>query len=152
MNLIPWRDRSPLTLLNTDLETWFEDGFKNRLGMLPEAFRRTPMPPVNLAETPKEFIATIELPGLEEKDIQVQLLGDQLVISGERKWEEEKKDKEFYRVESQYGAFRRAIEVPEGLNLDPDAIKANYLKGVLEIRMAKLEPKPAAKIKVVGSK
>lgn len=150
MKLMPWRDRSQLATLSADWDNWMADWFNTPTNKLPEVFRRAPMPPVNLAETPKEFIATIEIPGLEEKDIQVQLLGDQLVISGERKWEEEKKDKEYYRVESQYGSFRRVIEVPDGLNMDADAIRANYSKGVLEVRMAKFQPKPAVKIRVSG--
>ena len=150
MKLIPFRERSPLATLTTDWDHWLDDWFKGSGQHLPEAFRRGLMPPVNLAETQKEFVATIELPGLEEKDIQVQVLGNQLVISGERKGEDEKKDKEYYRVESQYGAFRRAIELPEGLNTDTDAIKASYQKGVLEVRLMKVEPKPAAKVKVVA--
>ncbi len=152
MKLIPWRDRSPLATMSTNWDSWMDDWFDRSGTKLTEPYRNTPMPPVNLAETPREFIATIELPGYEERDIQVQLVGDQLLISGERKWEEEQKDKEYYRVESKYGTFRRSIELPDGLNMDPEAIKASYAKGMLEIRLAKLEPKPAVKIKVVGGK
>ena len=143
-----WRERAPLAVLNPDLENWMESLFDLNPSKLPETFRRTPIPPVNLAETPKEFVATVELPGLEEKDVNVQILGDQLVISGERKWEEEKKEKDFYRVESQYGSFKRVLPLPDGLNLDSAAVSAKLAKGVLEIRIPKVEPKPAAKIKI----
>jgi len=152
MKLMPWRDRSSLPTMSSDFDSLWDDWFNRSAAKMPESFRSAPMPPINLAETPKEFIASIELPGYEERDIQVQLIGDQLVISGERKWEEEQKDKEYYRVESRYGSFRRAIELPDGLNMDPEAIKANYAKGMLEVRLAKLEPKPAHKIKVTGGK
>jgi HSP20 family protein len=151
MKLIPWRERTPFAALSTDFDDLVGD-LLARGSMLPETFKRTPIPAVNLAETGKEFVATIELPGLEEKDVSVQILGDQLVISGERKWEEEKKDKEFYRVESQYGAFKRVVPLPEGLNLDADAVTAKLQKGILEVRIPKVEPKPATKIKVIGSK
>ena len=91
---------------------------------------------------------SIELPGLSEKDIQVQLVGQQLIVAGERKWEDEKKGKEFHRVESQYGAFRRSIQLPENARVDADALVATYKKGVLEISVPKMEPTPAAKIPV----
>jgi HSP20 family protein len=142
-----------MALLGSDLEDMMRTAFDERgfFARLPEALRRGPLPVVNLADAEKEFIATIELPGMEEKDIDVQILGQQLVIAGERRFEEEKRDREFYRIESEYGAFRRAIELPEGLNLDPDAVRASYSKGVLEVRIPKTEPRPATKIKVKGN-
>lgn len=154
MNITPWRQRGASAMVQPEIATLFDSLINEEwLGRefssnLPQAFRRGTMPAVNLADSEKEFTATVELPGLDEKDIQIQLLGNQLVVSGERKWEQEKKDKEFYRVESQYGAFGRAIELPEGLRMDPDAIHASYSKGVLEIRIPKLEPRPAAKIAI----
>ncbi|MCC7013146.1 MAG: Hsp20/alpha crystallin family protein [Planctomycetes bacterium] len=145
-----WKSRDPLTLWNGDLEPLFDEFFKTRGQKLPELFRRAPLPVVNLADSPNEFSASIELPGMEEKDIEVQIVGGQLVISGERKWEEEKQDKRYYAVESQYGAFQRALTLPEGLNLDPDAVVAKLQKGVLEIRIPKLEPKAPSKVKVTS--
>ncbi len=150
MNLIPWRGRNDLVGFRSEMDKLFDSFFTEgeRFSHLPEAFRSGPIPPVNVAETEKEFLVTVELPGLEEKDIQVQLFGAQLVISGERKWDQEKKGKEFHRVESQYGSFKRVIELPEGTRAEPDSIAATYQKGVLEIRLQKVEPKPAAKILV----
>lgn len=149
MKLIPWRERAEMTPFRVDFEDWmdqlFDGGFANRL---PESFRRGIAAPVNVAETDKDFLATIEIPGLDEKDIDVQILGDMLVITGERKWDQEKKGKEYHRVESQYGSFRRAIRLPESVRKDPESIAATYAKGMLEIRMPKVEPKPAAKIAV----
>jgi HSP20 family protein len=70
------------------------------------------------------------------------------VLKGERKWENEKKEKECFRSESQYGSFQRAILLPEGLNLETKAMVAKLEKGVLEVRIPKLTPKPAARIKI----
>ncbi|MCK6449061.1 MAG: Hsp20/alpha crystallin family protein [Planctomycetes bacterium] len=150
MQLIPWRERGDLLTFRSEFDKLFDSFFSNggRFEHLPEAFRRGPIPAVNMAETEKDFLVSVELPGLDEKEIQVQLLGSELVISGERKWEGEKKDKTYHRVESQYGSFRRIVEMPEGAKCDPDAIAATYSKGVLEIRVPKVEPKPAAKIAV----
>jgi HSP20 family protein len=149
MNLIPWRERNDLMSFRSEFDKLFDSFFDGgRFEHLPEAFRRGPIPALNVAETDKDFTVSVELPGLGEKEIQVQMLGNDLVISGERKWEGEKKDKTFHRVESQYGSFRRAIEIPEGARCDPDAIVATYSKGILEIRVPKVEPKPTAKIAV----
>ncbi len=151
MNITPWRKRNELSSQTSDLDQlfqrWFDDSAWGRSN-LPETFRRSNAPPVNIAESEKAWTISVELPGLEEKDIQVQVMGDQLVIAGERKWESEKKNKEFHRVESQYGAFQRSITLPENARTEPDAIAATYKRGMLEITLPKVEPTPAAKIPV----
>jgi len=132
-----------------NLSRWFDGdsdwGFESRL---PAAFQSVRMPAIDVAETEKELLVSAELPGLEEKDIQIELMGDNLCISGERKWEEEKKGKEYHRVETQYGAFRREVRLPSGLRTDPEDVKAVYNNGVLEIHIPKIEPTPAARIQV----
>lgn len=153
MSLIPWTKRATTPFLRDDLESFFEDFFKSgeTRSHLPQALRG-PVPPLNVAETEGEIIATIELPGMDEKDIDVEVFGDRLVVSGERKWEAEKKGKEFHRVESQYGSFRRSIVLPEGLVTDGDSVQATFSKGILEIKIPKAEPKPVAKVKVKAAK
>ena len=151
MNLIPWRGRNDLTSFRSELDDLFGRFFESDLAShLPAVFRRDGMPPVDVAETEKDWRISIQLPGMSEKDIQVQLLGRQLVVSGERKWEEQKKGKEYHRVESQYGAFERSLVLPEDSRLDPDAIDATYKKGILTVRIPKVEPTPAKKIAVKG--
>jgi HSP20 family protein len=149
MKLIPSRGRSEASDLRSEfgglLERLFENDFESRL---PAAFTRTAMPRVDVAESEKAWSVSVELPGLDEKDIQVQILGRHLQVSAERKWEEAKKGKEFHQVESQYGAFRRTIQLPDNARLDPDAISATYKKGVLEISISKVEPTPSARIPV----
>ncbi len=153
MNVIPWRKRDGTTAFRSDLDELFtrfmepfESGFSNRL---PAVFQQRNLPPMNVAETETEFMVTLDLPGMEEKYINVELMGNQLVVTGERNWEkEEKKGKEFHRVESQYGSFQRSITLPEGLRRDRESVAATFKKGILEIRIPKLEPTPAAKIPV----
>ena len=121
-------------------------GFESRL---PEVFqRRGGMPAMNVSEDEQGYEVTVELPGLDEKDIEIQLMGNQLVISGERKWHEEKKEQEFHRVESQYGSFQRSVTLPDDTRRDGEAVEATYKKGVLTVRVPKVEPTPARKIKV----
>ncbi len=123
----------------------FEEGTKSRL---PEAFRSEIIPPMDVAETEKDFSVTMELPGMDEKDIQIELMGNQLRVFGERKWETEKKKKDYHRVERRYGSFERVIALPDGLRLDRESVTATCKKGVLEIHVPKIEPTPAAKITV----
>ena len=150
MKVIPWRKSDDVAIFRNEFDDLLNRFFKNDLGFpsrLPETFQRATVP-VDVAETEKNWTLSFELPGLNEKDIQVQLLGRQLVVSAERKWDEEKKGKEFHRVESQYGTFQRSIELPENARMDPDALTATYKKGVLEVLVPKVEPTPAAKIAV----
>lgn len=148
MKLSTWKAREPLASWTAEFDPWFDHFFKGHTAMLPEMFRRPQLPVANLSESSTEFTASFEVPGLEEKDLDVQVLGRQLVVSGERKWEEEKKDKQYYAVETSYGAFQRSVPLPEGLNLDPDAVKAKLSKGMLEVVIPKLEPRSVSKVKV----
>ena len=149
MKVIPWRKSDDVVTFRSEFDNLWNRFLENDLETnLPAVFRRAAFPPVNVAETEKNWTLSFELPGLNEKDIQVQLMGNQLVISGERKWEEEKKGKEFHRVESQYGSFQRSIELPDNARREPDALVATYKKGILEISIPKVEPTPAAKIPV----
>lgn len=149
MNIVPWRRPSSLETLRGEfddlLNRFFDNGPANRL---PAAFAPGAYPAVNLSESEKSWNVSFELPGLDAKDINVQVIGQQLVVSGERKWEEEKKNKEFHRVESQFGSFQRSVALPENVRLDPDSIVATYKRGILEVSLPKIEPTPAAKIPV----
>jgi HSP20 family protein len=151
MKLIPYRGRGDVANFRSEFDDLLARFFEFDLGSetkLPAAFSRAALPPINVAESEKSWTVSVELPGLDEKDIQIQLLGRQLQISAERKWEQEKKGKEFHRVESQFGAFQRTIQLPENVRLEPDSITASYKKGMLEITLPKVEPTPTARIPV----
>lgn len=152
MQLIPWRKTTNgLSTLRGEFDDLFGRmlrAFDDGPSHLPETFTSGVFPPVDVTETESELEVRVELPGLDEKDIQLEVLGDQLLVSGERKWKDEKKTEEVHRVESQYGRFHRAIPLPPGLRTEPDAIKASYKKGVLEVRIPRIEPSPKAKIPV----
>lgn len=152
MKIIPWRVRqSPFAALQPTSGRLLNLLDQSLESHLPEIFRSGSAPPIELAESEEEFIANIELPGMEKDDISVQLLSNQMVVSGERKWEESKAGKNYYRVESQYGEFRRVIDLPDGLRMDPDGIVASYRKGVLTVRIPKVEHRSATTIPVESS-
>ena len=96
---------------------------------------------MDLAETNEGLELTVELPGLEEKDVQVAVSDGVLTVSGEKKFETEKKDKSYRYVERSYGSFSRSLALPEGVSADQ--IKATMSKGVLKVVVptpAKPEP------------
>lgn len=104
------------------------------------------LPPLNVAEDQKSMTVTVELPGFDEKDVQVNVTGNLLTITGERKWEEAKKGKEWHRVESRYGSFTRAVTLPA--NLKTEQSEAVFSKGVLSVTFPKVEPTPTTKVKI----
>jgi HSP20 family protein len=104
------------------------------------------MPSIDVTETDKEIEITAELPGLEEKDVQINVADNLLTIRGEKKVEKEEKDKNYRLVERSYGSFERTLELPSGV--DADAIKASIAKGVLKVTVLKPAPAQSKKIEV----
>ncbi|MEZ5965006.1 MAG: Hsp20/alpha crystallin family protein [Planctomycetota bacterium] len=140
------------TFPTQSLAHWIQRFFDNdwmaapATSRLPAALTGDVMPAVNLGETDKEVTVSVELPGLEEKDIDVSWSGNQLCIKAERKFEAEKKEKHYHYVESQYGTFARTLVMPEGLKRDQ--VDARFKNGVLTLTIPKVEPTPATKVKV----
>ncbi len=94
-------------------------------------------PSIDARETDKEIIVKAELPGIDEKDIDVSVSEDNLTIRGEKKEEKERKDNGYYRVERSYGAFHREIPLPAGV--DTKDVYAGFKNGVLTVKMKKTE-------------
>lgn len=157
MSLIPWRNRpeGQVALQSAFDDFWKDDFFKSiwqsfdgARNRLPATFQARSYPAMNVSESENHYLVSLELPGLDVKDINIELMGNQLQITGERKWEEDKKGKEFHRVESQYGSFARSLTLPENTRMDRESIEATFQKGILEIKIPKVEPTPAAKIAI----
>ena len=98
-------------------------------------------PPVDIYEDEHSYTLKLEVPGIEEKDIDVKLENSTLTVSGERKFEKEEKEENFRRVERRYGSFVRSFTLPQ--TIDSETVTAEYDKGLLKIRLAKkAEAKP----------
>lgn len=156
MKIIPWRKQDELVTFRKEFDRLLERFMEPDLSMewssaLQPILRSGMLPPVNMAEAEKAWTFSFELPGMNEKDIRVQLVGNTLVVSGERKWEEESKGKDYHRVESQFGTFQRSIVLPDNVRREPDLVNAKYTKGILEVTLPKLEATPALKIPVKAS-
>lgn len=93
------------------------------------------VPAVDIAEKERSFEITAELPGLDEKNIELKLSNGNLIIRGEKKEETEEKKKDYYLSERRYGAFERIFSLPKGV--DVDKIEASFAKGVLTVSMPK---------------
>ena len=107
-------------------------------------------PPLDVYEDEHHIILKIEVPGIDEKDIDVRIENTTLIVHGERKFEKEEKEENFRRVERQYGSFTRSFTLPS--SVDPAQVSADYEKGVLKIKLAKKAEAKPKQIKVnVGS-
>ncbi|HEY3130454.1 MAG TPA: Hsp20/alpha crystallin family protein [Acidobacteriota bacterium] len=107
-------------------------------------------PPVDVYEDEHSITLKIEVPGIDEKDIDVRIENNTLTVHGERKFEKEEKEENFRRVERQYGSFTRQFTLPN--TVDPEQVNATYDKGVLKITLAKKAEAKPKQIKVnVGS-
>jgi HSP20 family protein len=109
-------------------------------------------PPVDIYEDEHNITLKIEVPGIDEKDIDVRIENNTLTVHGERKIEKEEKEENFRRVERQYGGFTRSFTLPS--SVDTGQVSADYEKGVLKINLAKkAEAKPKQiKVNVRGEK
>ncbi|MEX1268975.1 MAG: Hsp20/alpha crystallin family protein [Balneolaceae bacterium] len=120
------------------MDEFFNDAVANR--------RSTFTPGIDVSETEKQFIVDVELPGMEKKDIDLNIENNRLTISGERKFEKEENNKQYHRVESHYGSFSRTLQLPESVN--PDSVKASYKDGILNISIDKSEEKLKKQIEI----
>jgi HSP20 family protein len=105
-------------------------------------------PSLDLAETDNAFEIRLDIPGLESKDIDIEVSGNIVTIRGERKEEKEEKGKSFRRVERRHGAFSRTLTLPSNVNSDEAA--AAYLNGVLTLTLPKREDAAPKKVAVKG--
>src|SRR6201993_2800078 len=107
-------------------------------------------PPVDIYEDEHNIALNLEVPGIDEKDIDVRIESNTLTVHGERKIEKEEKEENFRRVERQYGSFTRSFTLPS--SVDPAQASAHYDRGVLKISLAKKAEAKPKQIKVnVGS-
>ena len=103
-------------------------------------------PAIDLVEKEKEFEITAELPGIDEKNVEIKLSNHTLTIKGEKKEEREDREKDFYLSERRYGSFQRSFRVPEGV--DPDKIEASFANGVLTVKLPKTPQAQKAEKKI----
>jgi HSP20 family protein len=141
------RQLSPAAGLRTEIDRFFNDfdrefwGFPRARslfdveGLFPQRAIRELSPAIDVVENDKHYQITAELPGIDEKDVEVKVSNGQLTITGKKDEENKESDKGYYLSERRYGAFLRCIQLPDGV--DVDKIEANIKKGVLTVTVPK---------------
>ncbi len=145
MNLLaPWRRRSEaLTKDNGDIFTSFQNEMNQLFNKFNGDFELAPafaagekwLPAMDVQDTEKELVIKAELPGVQEKDIDVSVENSVLTVKGEKRSEKEEKGKDFYRKECSCGSFLRSVQLP--CEVDRDKVEATLKNGVLNIRLPK---------------
>jgi HSP20 family protein len=139
----PFRD---LTTLQDRIDRLFEDSFGRLRGTQgSEALEGSLWSPaVDIVETDNEIVLKADLPGVDPKDVDIQVENGTLILKGERKFESNVKEDDFRRIERVYGSFVRSFALPR--TVDPEMVAAEYRNGVLEVKLPK---RPEAKPKQI---
>jgi HSP20 family protein len=132
----------PLSQIHREINRTFERFFEEPFFAHPMPM----MPAINLREEEHQYVIEAEMPGLSEKDLDIEVHGNMLTIKGERKSEEQKQGERMHIVERKYGSFHRSITLPQNANMDH--ITAEYENGVLTITVPKDRSKEPRKISI----
>lgn len=152
MTLIPWKTKrqeetgrglSPMTGFRTEMDRLFDSFFGGAVSPWHGAEWG---PPLDVEETDREVHVRAEIPGVKPEDLEISISGNSLVVSGEKKESEEKREKGYVYQERRYGSFYR--EVPLPVAVDENNVQAEYKDGVLSVTLKKSEEALPKKIQV----
>lgn len=141
----------PLWELHREMDRLFErafQGFGPLSSGLPTSAQSLLKPNVDIKENKKSYTISVEVPGVEEGDVKLELADGALTISGEKKHEKEEKDEHYHSIERSYGSFKRVLSLPQ--DAKEDDIKAKFKNGVLTITVPRKQiAKPENETKVI---
>lgn len=132
---------SPLQRFHQEIDRFFDQAYEG-IGLAPfgHNWPGSPQlaegmlkPTLDLGATDKAYTITVEIPGVDDKDIKLEIDNDALTIRGEKKQEKEEKEKNYYRMERSYGTFKRVLSLPH--DADQEGVKASFKKGVLIVTL-----------------
>ena len=145
MSIVRWQPFTELMSLRQTMDKLLEDSF-----VIPfspsSAFDRGVVTPIDMYQTGTDVVVKTALPGMKPEEVDITITGDNLVIKGETKAEEEVKQEDYFYQEHRYGAFHRSVPLPDGLNTDK--AEANFDGGVLTLTIPKSEQVKPKQIKV----
>ena len=152
-SLIPWRWKenqvapdNTLTEFRREVDDLFSQFFGSS-GWLPVTnLGRGFTPALDVSETDEDLLIKAELPGVDPKEIEVNLSGTTLTVKGEKKEEREEKTENMHRIERSYGSFSRSVTLP--CDVKEDKIEANFKNGVLNLKLPKAETSKKKSIKI----
>ena len=145
MTIVRWEPLRELSSLQTEMNRLFNAAFDTTSPGNGGGARRW-SPAMDLLETGEQFVLRADLPGMTEDDVSIELEDNVLTVSGERKTEREDKREGFYRMERAFGTFSRSLTLPKGV--DPEAVNAQFDRGVLEVRIPKPEQRKPRRIAI----
>ncbi|MFO7733584.1 MAG: Hsp20/alpha crystallin family protein [Candidatus Aminicenantes bacterium] len=145
MAIIRWDPFGDFVTLRDRMNRLFEDmsGSKEEKDLMTRAWA----PSVDIYENENEVVLCAEIPGVEEKDVEIKVEDNNLIIKGERKFEKEAKEENYHRVERSYGSFFRSFALPS--YIEQDKIEAEHENGVLRVRMPKKAELKPRKVKIL---
>jgi HSP20 family protein len=156
MTLIPWRTKreeeggrqlAPLSGFRHEMDRLFDSFFHDSLSTGDRPWGVTSWgPPLDVEETDKEVLVKAEIPGMKAEDLELSIRGDALVISGEKKESEERRETGYVYQERHFGSFRREVQLPSAV--EADDVNAEYKDGVLSVRLKKSQEALPKKIRV----
>lgn len=145
MAIIRWDPFGDFVTLRDRMNRLFEDmsGSKEEKDLMTRAWA----PSVDIYENENEVVLCAEIPGVEEKDVEIKVEDNNLIIKGERKFEKEAKEENYHRIERSYGSFFRSFALPS--YIEQDRIEAEHENGVLRVRMPKKAELKPRKVKIL---
>ena len=148
MSIVRWDPFRELSAITDRMNRLFQETYApgREEGLTTSSFD----PPVDVYEDEHNITLKLEVPGIDEKDLDVKLENNTLTVHGERKFEKEEKEENFHRIERRYGSFFRSFTLPT--TVDAASVTADYEDGVLKIKLAKKAEATPKQIKVnIGS-
>jgi HSP20 family protein len=146
MNLVKWNPMREMETFQNRINGLFGHSFFPSFSLDDDMSLGNWRPVVDIYENDDTLVVKAELPGVDKKDISVDLKDGVLTLSGKRSHEKEVKEENYYRKESAYGSFQRSFNVPA--EIEPDKIKAEFKDGVLKVEIPRPQEKKPKKIAV----
>ena len=142
MTITRWDPFREVASLQNRVNSLFRDFNEGESSMTTASF----VPAVDIYEDDKKVVLKLEVPGIEEKDLDVTVENNTLTVKGERKFEKEEKEENFHRIERRYGSFYRAFTLPS--TVDTENVNASYAAGILKLELNKKPEAQPKQIKV----
>jgi HSP20 family protein len=146
MALIRWEPAREMQTIQQEMNRLFSTFFESPEGDGGRGAMRRWIPAMDLVEEGEEYVLRADLPGVREEDVNIEVEGNVLTISGERKAEKEDRKEGYYRVERAVGRFSRSLTLPDGV--DPDSIQAQFENGVLTVRIPKPQERQPRRVAI----
>jgi len=140
MSLVRWKPAETQLRFKGEFDKLFDKLFDSFFK--DDEFNNTPdlfpiSPRADIEESDKEYLVSVELPGIDKKDIRLQLEDNRLVIKGEKKQEKEKKEANYISCERSYGSFQRIFDLPSGIKTSE--VDAEFKDGILNVKLPKTD-------------